>query len=152
MEQLILHLFGDYVTQSDWMAQNKARNSFAAFCHALAYSLPFLLIGGALPCAVIFLTHFAIDRWRLARFVVYWKNIVLGLWIKRGILPVPKSPSPEFDAVVKEHYYDTPRWMWSNCSATGYPSETPPFLAVWLLIAADNTLHLAINYAALRWL
>jgi len=25
-------------------------------------------------------------------------------------------------------------------------------LAVWLLIAVDNTTHLAINYAALRWL
>jgi hypothetical protein len=37
-------------------------------------------------------------------------------------------------------------------SPTGYAPDVPPFLAVWLLIAADNTLHLAINYAALRWL
>ena len=31
-------------------------------------------------------------------------------------------------------------------------STAPPFLAVWLLIIVDNTLHLAINHAALLWL
>ncbi len=33
--------------------------------------------------------------------------------------------------------------------ATGYPSATPAWLAVWLLIIADNTLHLLINHYAL---
>lgn len=27
----------------------------------------------------------------------------------------------------------------------------PPFLGVWLVIIVDNTVHLAINYAALGW-
>ncbi|WP_348269736.1 DUF3307 domain-containing protein [Edaphobacter paludis] len=128
MEQLILHLLGDYVTQSDWMAANKTKASFPAFAHALIYSLPFLLLIGSAPKPilaglVIFGTHFLIDRFRLARYVVFAKNF-LG------------SPWPE----------------WSDCSVTGYPSARPAWLAVWLLIAADNTLHLAINYAALRWL
>jgi hypothetical protein len=26
MNQLLLHLIGDYVTQSDWMAQNKTKS------------------------------------------------------------------------------------------------------------------------------
>jgi hypothetical protein len=125
MLQLILHLFGDYVTQSDWMAQNKTKASFPAAVHALVYSLPFLLLTThivALLC--IFGTHFLIDRFRLARYVVFAKN-----FLAPGDFPV-----------------------WADCSATGYPSARPAWLAVWLLIAADNTLHLAINYAALRWL
>ena len=34
--------------------------------------------------------------------------------------------------------------------ATG--GTMPDWLAVWLLIICDNTMHLTINYAALRWL
>jgi len=131
--QLILHLIGDYVTQSDWMANNKRKSSWAAWCHAMVYSLPFLFIGSGWAWFVIMWTHFLIDRFGLARYVVYAKNFLL-------------SPHRPCDREYVE------RWRWSNCSATGYPSDAPPWLAVWLLIAADNTLHLAINYAALRWL
>ena len=123
MVQLLLHLTGDYVTQSDWMAVNKVRSSFAALCHVTLYSLPFLLIGDWKAVLVIWASHFLIDRFRLARYVVFAKNF-MGR-------PFPK---------------------WADCSATGYPSARPPWMAVWLLIVADNTMHLAINYAALRWL
>jgi hypothetical protein len=124
MLQLILHLFGDYVTQSDWMAQNKTKASFPAFAHALAYSLPFLILTRSpLALAVILVTHFLIDRFRLARYVVFAKNFIGAPWPK-----------------------------WSDCKGTGYPSDRPAWMAVWLLIIADNTIHLAINYAALRWL
>lgn len=134
MIQLILHLIGDYVTQSDWMANNKTKSHLAAAVHALVYSLPFLLLDPSLLAFLtILVTHFLIDRYRLARYVVYAKNFVL-------------SPHRPCDVEYNE------RWRWSNCSATGYPSDTPPFLAVWLLIAADNTLHLAINYLALTYL
>jgi hypothetical protein len=34
---------------------------------------------------------------------------------------------------------------WKPLTATGYPNEVPAWLAVWLLIIADNTLHVAIN-------
>lgn len=128
MEQLILHLIGDYVTQSDWMAVNKTKNSLAAWVHALFYSFPFLLLirhapNPAIAGCVILVTHFLIDRFRLARYVVWAKN-----WIGPGNRP------------------------WSECTATGYPPGRPDWLCVWLLIIADNTLHLAINYSALRWL
>lgn len=123
MIQLILHLFGDYVTQSDWMAANKTKRSFPALCHATAYALPFLLIGGWKSLLVIWSTHLVIDRFRLARYVVFAKEFMGKPW-----------PA------------------WEDCKATGYPSAKPAWLAVWLLIAADNTIHLAINYAALRWL
>ena len=123
MEQLLLHLLGDYVLQSDWMARNKTQATWPALCHATLYSLPFLLIGTPLAVLAIFGAHFVMDRFRLARCVVWMKN-----WL---------SPS---------------RDPWRECSSTGMPKATPEWLAVWILIAVDNTIHLIWNYAALRWL
>ncbi len=133
MTQLILHCIGDYVTQSQWMAENKTKSSFAASAHATVYSLPFLLIGSWQAFVAILLSHFLIDRFRLARFVVYAKNLML-------------SPHRPCDAEY------CARLRWTNCSTTGYPSDVPPWMAVWLLIAADNTLHLICNYLALKFL
>lgn len=125
MTQLILHLLGDYLTQSDWMARKKRTSSIAAMAHAIVYSIPFLWIASESAFEVILLTHFFIDRFGLARYVVYVKNLL-----------APKS------------YW----FPWSRCAATGYPDDLPPWLAVWLLIIADNTFHLAINAAAIRYL
>ena len=79
MEQLILHLIGDYLTQSDWMAQNKTKAFLPAWAHAWVYSTPFLLLcsndnRGTLAFGVIVFSHFFIDRYRLARYVVWAKN------------------------------------------------------------------------------
>jgi hypothetical protein len=124
MEQLILHLVGDYILQTDWMATEKTKKNEAALAHAVVYSVPFLLLHPSLVAfLVIGMTHFFIDRLRLARYVVFAKN-----WITNREL------------------------KWDDCSATGYPASVPPWLAVWLLIICDNTMHLCINYAALRWL
>jgi hypothetical protein len=124
MEQLILHGIGDYITQTDWMANEKTKRTWAAFVHATVYSLPFLLLTQSpLAIFVIWFTHLLIDRFRLARYVVFAKN-----WITNQSL------------------------TWDDCKATGYPSITPPWLSVWLLIIADNVMHITINYAAIRWL
>lgn len=97
-DQLVAHAIGDYVIQSDWMAGEKTRQSFAAAVHALTYAWPFLLLTHSLPAlAVIVGTHFVIDRWRLARFVVFAKNF-LG----------PPSKWPR----------------WSDCTATGIPERS----------------------------
>lgn len=134
MTPLILHLIGDYVLQSQWMAENKTRSSAAAAAHALVYSLPFLILRPSLNAwLVILVTHFLIDRFGLARYVVWLKNVFFS----------PHKPCDR-------NYND--RYRWSNCKATGYPSDLPPWLSVWLLIAADNTLHLTINSLALTYL
>lgn len=74
-DQLVAHAVGDYIFQSDWMARNKTSRSSAAAIHAICYSLPFLLLRPSLMAfAVIFLTHFVIDRFRLARYVCWIKN------------------------------------------------------------------------------
>jgi len=149
MSQLILHLVGDYVTQSQWMAENKTKRFWPAWAHALVYSLPFLLIGSEAAWLVILWSHFLIDRYSLAKYVVYAKNRVLDPWSLENPSDYFFMPSVEHQKQKQEHII---RWKWSNCSATGYPSDMPPWLSVWLLIAADNVLHLTINYAALRWL
>ena len=124
MPQILLHLIGDYITQTDWMAKNKTKSHAAAGAHAVVYALPFLILSpSATAFAVILGTHFLIDRYRLARLVVFAKN-----WTTNRKL------------------------AWADCSATGYHKDDPAWLTVWLLIAADNTLHLVINYAALRFL
>lgn len=123
-DQLVAHAVGDYILQSDWMANEKTKQNVAAAAHACTYTLPFLLLTQrAAPLLVILGTHFVIDRWRLARYIVWAKN-----WLAPSNKP------------------------WADCKATGYPSDRPPWLAVWLLIIADNTLHVLCNGLALRFL
>ena len=127
MIALLAHLLGDYVFQSEWMAQGKRKSALVAAVHALAYSVPFLLLcsPSLLAWAVIVVTHAAIDHLALARYVIFAKNHIS-----------PRSAWPQ----------------WERCSKTGYDSSTPVWLATWLLIITDNTLHLCINAAALRCL
>lgn len=153
MTQLLAHLFGDYILQSDWMAQNKTKADAPAMIHALIYSLCFVPLiwfhgrdfRGAFACwIVIFISHFLIDRYRLACYVV---------WAKNHIGPKGWCYS-EWNG---QEQTSTPKryWPWRHCDEFGCTPNrmtNPAFLSAWLLIIADNTLHLAINYAALRWL
>lgn len=126
-DQLACHAVGDYVLQSHWMATTKTRWWVPAALHAVLYGLPFLLLTQSpIALAVIVGTHFVIDRWRLARHVCWFKN-----WYFGGDWGGPS---------------------WGAHTATGYPEETPSWLAVWLMIIADNTLHVLINGVAIKWL
>lgn len=143
MEQIILHLIGDYLTQSSWMALNKTKRWWPAIAHATVYSLPFLLVGSWQAVLVIWSTHAVIDRFRLARFVCWAKDFMAP---RRDIF---ESLKDRAGGILWDNRRNLP---WSECSTTGYPPTTPDFLAVWLMIICDNTIHLAINYAALRWM
>jgi hypothetical protein len=125
------------------MAQNKTRAWIPALAHSLVYSMPFLLLTAHIPALLcIFGTHLVIDRFRLARYVCFAKNF---------IAPWTKITNPHFKGLtILGRRPEIPAW--DACSKTGYPPDVPDWLAVWLLIIADNTMHLAINYAALRWL
>jgi hypothetical protein len=162
MIQILIHLWGDYLTQSDWMAQNKTKAHLPAAVHALVYSAPFLFIGSWKAVLVICATHFLIDRYRLARYVVWAKNFISPKlpWVQPGpslrkdlweqrLLRSDDLRSPSPDCQYREVYR---RNAPLSVCPTGYPPQTPPWLAFWLLIIADNTLHLTINYIALRWL
>ena len=130
-DQVLAHAVGDYIIQSDWMADNKTRKSLAAGVHAVTYTLPFLFLTQA-PLALAFIcgTHFLIDRFRLARWVV---------WAKNGYLWRRDSVVPHLNLHLKP-------------TATGYLDDVPSWLSVWLLIIADNILHVILNGVALAWL
>jgi hypothetical protein len=117
-DQLVAHVVGDYVLQSDWMASHKARHSLPAIVHALAYSIPFVWLTRS-PMALLIIcgSHFAIDRWRLARYISFAVNYL--------------SPPPHA--------------AWSDCSQTGHAPGRPEWVTHWVLTAVDNTLHVLIN-------
>ena len=120
---ILAHMVGDYLIQSDWMAQEKTKRWWPAIAHGLTYGLPFLFITQSpLALAVIVGTHIVIDRYRLARHVV---------WAKNQLAPFAFRPPH---------------------TATGHGTARPDWLAVWLLIIADNIMHLLINVAAVVWL
>lgn len=144
-DQLVAHAVGDYIIQSHWMATEKTKQSLAAAIHALTYTLPFLFLTTSLPAlAAITATHFAIDRWRLARYVVWAKNFAAPIKRDVGVLAIGDETVAEVPMG-----FGSVNPPWDECSATGYPPDTPPWLAVWLLIIADNTLHILCNAAAI---
>jgi hypothetical protein len=137
-DQLALHVLGDYVLQSDWMASEKVKRSIAALAHVVLYTLPFLsLTQSPIALAVILGSHFIIDRWRLARYVVWAKNFLAPKWIRVG--------EGEATRLVRN-------LPWEECKGNGYDPQRPAWLTTWLMIAADNLMHVLCNAAALRWL
>ena len=143
-DQIVAHLVGDYLLQSHWMATRKRENSVAAAIHALCYTLPFLLITQSpLALAIIAGTHFIIDRFGLARFVVWLKNG--PIYYQRAVDPSPASARSLNLRPVKGGL------RWEPLTATGYQDDVPIWLSVWLLIITDNTLHLICNGFAI-WL
>ena len=122
-DQVLAHAVGDYILQSDWMARQKVKHSYAALAHVTTYTLPFLLLTRS-PAALFAIagSHFLVDRYRLSRYVVWAKN-----WLGTN------RP-------------------WRECAATGYPPERPEWLAVWLLIIVDNSMHITCNGLALAYL
>jgi len=124
-DQLLFHLIGDYLTQSDWMATEKTKRIEVAMLHAFVYSIPFAAIASTPAYLAIMVSHAFIDRYRLARYVVWAKN-----WLG------PSSSNIN----------------WIYCKKTGYPPDRPEWMAVWLMIIADNVLHLLCNGLAIRYL
>lgn len=122
-DQIVAHLVGDFVLQSDWIAGKKTSSSFVTAIHVVLYTLPFTLITQEpIALAIIAGTHFVIDRWRLARHVAWAFN---RLW--PGSRP------------------------WSECSKTGFSPDLPPYLATWLMIITDSTMHIVINGLAIHY-
>jgi Protein of unknown function (DUF3307) len=121
--QLFLHLVGDFVLQSRWMAAQKTYQHRAALCHAAAYTLA-LSFATRSPIALllIFGSHFTIDRWRLARYVCYAQNFLAPIaW-----------------------------WLaWEDCDETGHWVKQPQWLTLGLLIVVDNVMHIWCNAIAI---
>ena len=130
MIQLLLHLWGDYCLQPGLWAVNKRKQFKYALLHSIQYGFVFWVMGLTpwFSCSfsallIIVLTHAVIDRFYPSRYLIFIKN-----WIVE------------------------PNLKWEDCAATGYPASMPAWLAVWLMIVVDNTLHLTINAIALALL
>lgn len=116
---LLAHLVGDYLLQTHHMAVEKTHKWLPAISHGILYTLPFFFVTHSwIALLIICSTHIIIDRFRLAKYVVFFKNLF-----------APKEHRP----------------TWEDAKATGYPSSTPAWMSTWLMIIADNTIHLIIN-------
>jgi Protein of unknown function (DUF3307) len=115
----LAHLIGDYLLQTHHQALRKTSAWGPALAHAATYTAAHgaLVTRSPWRLAIIGGTHAVIDRYRLARYVT---------WAKNQLAPEPYRPGWE----------ETP---------TGYQDTVPEYLSVWLLIIADNTLHLLVN-------
>lgn len=123
---VLLHFVGDYLIQTDWMAQTKTLRWLPAVVHGVTYGVPFMFVTMSLPALfVIVVTHIVIDHYRLARHVIWAKNQL--------------SP--------KEW-----RYSWSEGNVTGYRKDVPIWLSTWLLIIVDNVMHITINTLAILFL
>ena len=61
-EQLLCHLTGDYLLQTNWMAQNKENNIRAALFHCVVYTAPFVFLTHSITCLfLIFFAHLVVD-------------------------------------------------------------------------------------------
>lgn len=120
---LLAHVAGDYLVQTDWMATEKTERWLPALVHAVTYTACYLVVTRSVwALLVIGGTHAVIDRYRLARYVCWFKNQF-----------APASHRPPL-------------------TATGYREDAPPWLAFWLMIAVDNLIHVLINTGAVMWL
>lgn len=139
-DQVVAHLIGDYILQSDWMANEKTKKNLAALAHGFFYALPFLFLTGGNDASflAIWFAHYIVDHLRLARYVVYAKNFL--------------SPARTLQTDSTPAKYATWWHPWAECSTTGYHKDRPVWLTTWLYIIADNIIHILCNASAMRWL
>lgn len=69
-----LHFLGDYVLQTQYLADNKGRDWYVLGVHSVLYAAAFALVGWALwALAALAVTHFWIDafkaRWKMGDIV-----------------------------------------------------------------------------------
>lgn len=124
---LIAHFIGDYIIQNQTMADKKTSQWSYALLHGFTYTLPFMIVTQSIAALlVIALTHAVIDRYRLAKYLI---------WFKNQLVP----------------YED--RYSWANANqATGFPERVPNWMSVWLLIIVDNCVHIILNTLAIIFL
>lgn len=124
-DQLLAHLVGDFLFQSDWMALGKYRSKAIALLHGVCYTLPFLfLTHRPLTLLTIGLSHAIIDHYQIGKLVA---------WLHNWPSPVRSKP-------------------FSECKRNGYDPDRPVHITDWLGIIVDNSIHIFLNACALKWL
>ena len=122
---LLGHLFGDYLAQNAWMAENKKKRTLPCVVHCLLYTLWILIFVPEL-CAfsfvvnifmgtLVFFSHFILDRTQIVRW--WWGR-------QRG-----------------RYYEEHPEILFE-------PSTVP--VGVFVYIVMDNVLHLTMMWLILK--
>lgn len=132
MIQLFLHLLGDFFLQNDWMAVNKSKYNklgwLTCSLHCLLYSIPFGLYYHSWPVfLLILLSHFIIDKFTLA---TYYTKLINNTWLADSCTLQAKlgfKGSPDD------------------------PDRRPDYIAVWIHIIRDNSIHIAGNYFIIQY-
>ena len=84
------HFLGDYVLQTDFLANTKKDNLYHLFIHCFLYCLPFYILfaifevdGGMILIytAILFATHFLIDFLKIRKHINYVADQILHICI-----------------------------------------------------------------------
>jgi len=153
------------------MMINKSKRSSTCLLHVCLYTLPFLLLTHSWKALLVIAgTHFIIDRFGIARYLVWVKNhctphgyagwnlcSLTGYFDERteedftvdftatlnqagGMV----MPPPEFNEkleLLRDYQEAKKKYI-----------ARPLFITAWLTIIADNTLHLLCNFLAIKYL
>jgi hypothetical protein len=92
------HLVGDFVFQVNYMAARKTGDRLVALCHVVAYTACFYPVTRDwVDLAIIFVTHYAIDHWRLAAWWAAFINRQYSLcWGLRWVTQMGEIRTPFF--------------------------------------------------------
>lgn len=148
MEQLLVHLLGDFALQSDWMALNKSKRTIPCLVHVLIYTACFLLLTTSWKALlVIGATHFLLDRFHTPLKRLMWLRGHLNPWFR-----YPEYAKCDTTGYYDESPYNTKHFTSGDGSTELYAKPRLFFISCWLYIIHDNFLHLVINYFALKYL
>lgn len=80
---ILCHLVGDYVLQSDYIANTKGENWYHLFVHSALYCVPFILVFGfSSNIFVLFLMHMFIDAMKAKyKQIGYVTDQIIHYWV-----------------------------------------------------------------------
>jgi hypothetical protein len=146
---ILAHLCGDYLFQNQWMAEEKTKKVWVAILHADIYTACYVPLVLSLHLSnwhtfwilyIIFVTHGIIDHWRLVKPFIWFRNqLAPRYWRYLYKMQVDVIYTPykgQFGEQVKPGI---------SLTAENFA------LNFWLMVIADNTIHLLINVGTLRW-
>lgn len=150
MEQLLCHIAGDFLFQSDWQAMNKSKRTWPCLVHVLLYTACFLFLTTSWKALlVIGGVHFILDRWPVIIRRLIWLKNHLGPGFK--YVPFSKcGVTGYFDTILMEANADI-AFVDKSEVVNGF-SPRLNYITIWLYIITDNLLHLLTNYLALTYL
>lgn len=144
---ILVHVLGDYFTQSDYIAIHKNKETRPCISHVFLYTLCFLILTTSWQ-ALLFIgaTHFILDRWG-------HKWLKKLIWLKNHFNP--KLEYPPFRLCDNTGYYDDSPYNSYTGNEHTLKRYGPPRhreITWWLYIIQDNAIHLFCNFIALAFL